>query len=129
MSKGVVGYLCLGTIASGAIGIWATFSSLNGTATDGVVGVAAVVAFMLSAAALFRRSWTRLPLALTCAIAGALIYSAFIEPDEPSAIDGPAYFFYNSLLIVIGSVTLISSRLTSERKSPAATTSPTHRTA
>lgn len=100
-------------MSCGALGLGATFSSLSGMATDRIVGTAAIVAFVLALFALRRRSWTRLSLVAACAFAGALVFTAFIEPDDPGALALVVYVFYNALLVTAGAVTLVGSRLTS----------------
>lgn len=117
MTKRTAGFLAVGVMLCGAVGLWATFSSLSNVGKDRVVGTAALVALALAVIALRRRSWTRLPLLAVCAFAGVLVYSAFLEPYDPMAIAGPAYLFYNALLVMTGAVTLVGSRLTSLPKS------------
>lgn len=74
---------------------------------DRVVGTAAIVAMVLAVIAVRRRNWTRPPLLAVCAFAFVLVDSAFVESDDPSAIKGPAYVFYNALLVMAAATTLV----------------------
>ena len=121
MTKRTVGYLAVGVMSCGVLGLLATFS-LRGVAADRVVGTLAIVAFVLAVIALRRRSWTRLPLVAACWCAYVLVWVAYIGPDDPMAIAGLAYVLDNVLMVMAGAVTLVISLAESESlpKSPTA---------
>ena len=74
---------------------------------DRTVGIAAIVALVLAVIALRRRSWTRLSLVAACAFAGALVFTASIEPhDDSMDVSVLAYVLYNTLLAMAAAVTL-----------------------
>lgn len=114
MTKRTVGYLAVGVMSCGALGLCATFS-LPPVVAGRVVGTAGIVAFVLALIALRRRSWTRLPLVAACWCAYVLVSATFIAPDrDPMAIAALAYVLYNVLMVMAGAVTLVISLAESE---------------
>ena len=110
LTKRTVGYLAVGVMSCGVLGLVATFS-LRGVAADRVVGTLAIVAFVLAVIALRRRSWTRLPLVASCALAFVLVMAALAANDDPMSIAGLAYAFYNALLVMAAAATLVIVKL------------------
>ncbi len=106
MTKRTVGYLAFGVMLCGVGGLWVMFSGLSNLVIGRLIGTMGFIALVLAATALGRRSWTRLPLLAACAVAAVLISSGFFDSRDPSANAGPAYLFYNSLLIMAAAVTL-----------------------
>jgi len=102
--------LILGVIASGVFGMWlAIASSLQEPDIDHAVGATAIVTFSLTALALIRRSWARLPLLVTGFYAGALIWDGFFVGYDPSAMTMLGYFVYNVILTFFAVLALIAS--------------------
>ena len=115
MTRRTVGYLAAGVMSCGVLGVWATFS-LHPVAADRVVGTLAIVAFVLAAIALRRRSWTLLPLVAACWFAYVLVWATFIAPDDGSmSIRGLTYALYNALLVMAAAVTLVIVKLDQRR--------------
>lgn len=111
MTNRTVGFIAVAIVLCGALGLWATgSSSLSSETADRIVGTVAIVAMVLAACALRPRSWTRLSLAAACAFAGALVFTAFIEPhDDSMDASVVAYLLYNILLVMAATVTLVIS--------------------
>ena len=110
MTRRVAGGLIAGVIACGAFGEWLVFASeLKVPAIDRAVGATAMVACVLAAIALLRRSWARVPLVGVCVIAGLLTKSALFDPYDPSDLTGFEYFATNVLIIIASSVAFFIS--------------------
>jgi hypothetical protein len=100
--------LTLGVVACGVFGAWAAGASpWSESEIDRSVGLAGIVAFVLAALALFRRSWARLPLIATCVLAVMLTQSALFTEYDPSAMTLFGYFALSCLLIVAPSFALV----------------------
>lgn len=104
--------LILGIIASGAFGMWFAISELQAPEMGYAVGATALVTFILTALALIRRSWARIPLLVTGFYAGALFWDGFFTEYDPSAgADSLGYLVYNVILIFFAVLALIVSAL------------------
>ena len=97
-------------ITCGVFGAWAAGASpWSGPAIVRSVGVAGILAFILAAIALLRRSWARLPLLAACAIAGLLTQAALFDWHEPSDMNLFGYFALNILMILAAGLALVIS--------------------
>lgn len=94
-------------IVCGALGAWAAGnSSLSWQASDRVVGVAGILAFILAAIALGRRSWARLPLLAACVFADMLTWTVYFDWSDGMA--GFAYLGLSYLMILAAGLALVS---------------------
>ena len=103
--------LILGIIASGLVGMRLAISELPESEMGYAVGATALVTFTLTALALIRRSWARLPLLVTGFYAGGLILSGFFpaeyDPSVPPASLG--YLVCNLILVFFAVLALVVS--------------------
>ena len=95
-------------LVCGALGAWAAGnSSLSWQASDRVVGVAGILAFILAAIALGRRSWARLPLLAACVFADMLTWTVYF--DWSDGMTGFAYLGLSYLIILAAGLALVVS--------------------
>ena len=110
ITRTVAGGLIAGVLSCGAFGVWLVLgSSLKEPAIDHAVGVTAMVACVLAAIAMLRRSWARVPLLASCVLSGWLMKESLFEEYDPSDMTGFPYFALNVLTVFAASVALFIS--------------------